>query len=630
MISREGVAFAFGTITILVASAATMSEAGGDVKEKAEASIGQAEEEREEMDEVGEEDEAQGEEHEGQGTNAKQKKKKKSKAAAKLRKKLGMSSKDDSASPASKTTSTSDQLLTDAEVESMQKVIEKEQGPKAASKADRETLEKLMKVMNLEKSDLLKSQAAKQKQHKAITDHKFWKTQPVTKPNDAPLRSSAEEGPIEPNVPPHQVRKDPYPLPSDFEWATVDIDNEEQLKEVYDLLSSNYVEDIDSTLRFNYSPEFLHWVLKHPGYRKTWHLGVRVTSTRKLVAFISGIPHELRVRQQSYHSTEINFLCVHKKLRTKRLAPVLIKEVTRQCHLTGVFQAIHTAGVVIPTPISCARYYHRTLNAKKLVEIGFSAVPQGMSKELFYARYHVPDKTLVKGLREMQEGDVEQVGKLMRQYMSRFDLAARFTNEEVQHLMLSGKGQGEMKGGKRHKQVTWSYVVEDPESKRITDVVSFYSLPSSVLDNDKHDTLEAAYLFYYATDIPFQDRQTASQEPSTSTLAPSRPSSATSRTPSDSQNLEPWQKSHITSLSPSEQQDEENITNWAQESTQLKAKLKHRLNELVQDIIIIAKQANFDVLNCLTVMDNPLFILDQKFGPGDGFLRFYLFVSLTA
>jgi hypothetical protein len=33
---------------------------------------------------------------------------------------------------------------------------------------------------------------------------------------------------------------------------------------------------------------------------------------------------------------EINFLCVHKKLRSKRLAPVLIKEITRRVNLTNV------------------------------------------------------------------------------------------------------------------------------------------------------------------------------------------------------------------------------------------------------------------------------------------------------
>jgi glycylpeptide N-tetradecanoyltransferase len=300
----------------------------------------------------------------------------------------------------------------------------------------------------------------------------------------------------------------------------------------------------------------------------------------------------------------------------------MIKEVTRQCHLTGVFQAIHTAGVVIPTPISCARYYHRTLNPKKLLEIGFSAVPHGMSKDAFYARYNVPQQTLIKGLREMEDGDVEQVGKLMRKYMSRFDMAARFTNEEVRHLLLSGKGSGKSVEGKREKQVTWTYVVESPTSGRITDMVSFYSLPSSVLDSEKHKILEAAYLFYYATDVPFAAaRESASQEPSTSTLAPiDRPSSAGSKS-------EPWQKSHITSLSLEEQKDEEDIVNWFQESKEIKVKLKQRLNELVQDAIIIAKQANFDVLNCLTVMDNPLFLMEQKFGPGDGFLRFYLFVS---
>ena len=66
-------------------------------------------------------------------------------------------------------------------------------------------------------------------------------------------------------------------------------------------------------------------------------------------------PHSADSTGRAFHSSEINFLCVHKKLRSKRLTPVLIKEVTRQCHLTGVFQAIYTAGAVIPTPIACSR-----------------------------------------------------------------------------------------------------------------------------------------------------------------------------------------------------------------------------------------------------------------------------------
>lgn len=53
--------------------------------------------------------------------------------------------------------------------------------------------------------------------------------------------------------------------------------------------------------------------------------GVRVSANKKLVAFISAIPATIRVRMSGVRMVEINFLCVHKKLRSKRLAPVLIR-----------------------------------------------------------------------------------------------------------------------------------------------------------------------------------------------------------------------------------------------------------------------------------------------------------------
>lgn len=33
----------------------------------------------------------------------------------------------------------------------------------------------------------------------------------------------------------------------------------------------------------------------------------------------------------------------------------------------------------------------------------------------------------------------------------------------------------------------------------------------------------------------------------------------------------------------------------------------------------------FDVFNALSLLDNPLFLEQQKFGPGDGQLHYYLF-----
>lgn len=573
------------------------------------------------------------------GLSAKQRKKKKSKAAAKLRKKLGLgsSSPDPSSSADGKllaSGSTREGKISDDVVSQVQKAVQQEHGAAAANAVTKANLAKVMAMMNLERDAMLKSQESKQKSQKAIADHKFWKTQPVMKPNDAPVVAPTQEGSIEPSVPPEQVRQDPYPLPADFEWVTVDVDDPNELKEVYDLLSANYVEDDDATFRFDYSPEFLHWVLKHPGYHKSWHIGVRVVSTKKLVAFISGIPHELRVREKAYQSTEINFLCVHKKLRSKRLAPVLIKEVTRQCHLTGVFHAIYTVGSVLPTPVSCARYYHRTINAKKLAEIGFSAIPHNMSMEAHVKRFELPAKVNLPGLREMELKDVAEVGKLMRRYMRRFDMAPRFSDHEVEHILLSGRGKpgtaqgGERGGGgeqKREGQVTWTYVVEN-EAGKITDMFAFYSLPSSILDNDKHKSLNAAYLFYYATDVAFQNSASALPSPSPSTSAAASSSSpASERSLALAAGKAPWQCNSLSNLTPAELSDESASTSWDAESPAVKALLKRRLNELINTLLIIARDHAFDVVNCVTVMDNPLFLQEQKFGPGDGFLRFYLF-----
>jgi glycylpeptide N-tetradecanoyltransferase len=180
--------------------------------------------------------------------------------------------------------------------------------------------------------------------------------------------------------------------------------------------------------------------------------------------------------------SEINYLCVHKKLRSKRLAPVLIKEVTRQVHLKGVFQAIYTAGVVIPTPVSVCRYvvqtaitlvvkpavplhryYHRLMNIPKLVDIRFCVVPRSMTLARMIRVNKVPSNYSSAGLREMEERDVSQIANLFTRFMKRFEMSPIFNLDEVKHQFLSGIGKGSIGdggSGRRDGQVTWTYVVE--------------------------------------------------------------------------------------------------------------------------------------------------------------------------
>ncbi|KAE9405804.1 N-myristoyl transferase [Gymnopus androsaceus JB14] len=290
---------------------------------------------------------------------------------------------------------------------------------------------------------------------KDMEKHKFWSTQPVVQMGE-PEAPPEEDGYIEPSKPAEEVRQDPYPLPQYFEWTTIDIDDPKQREEVHELLSLHYVEDKDAKLRFKYSAEFLQWALQVPGYYKEWHIGEYLCFFAKFIA------------------AEANYICVHKKLRSKRLAPVLIKEVSRQIHLKGIFQAIYTAAVVIPTPISTAQYQHRNLNVAKLVDIHFSWVPRNMTLARMIRLNQLANKMQLPGIREMTEYDILQVTALYTKYMARFDMVPIMNSQEIRHQFLSGGGKtGTGDKWRKDDQVVWAYVVENKDNHKITDFVSF-------------------------------------------------------------------------------------------------------------------------------------------------------------
>ncbi|KAJ3220982.1 hypothetical protein HK099_003851 [Clydaea vesicula] len=258
---------------------------------------------------------------------------------------------------------------------------------------------------------------------------------------------------------------------------------------------------------------------------------------------------------------EINFLCVHKKLRQKRLAPVLIKEITRRVNLFEIFQAVYTAGCYLPKPLCTSRYYHRNLNPKKLIDVGFSYLPRDTTMARQIKNYQVPKETFIKGFRKMEMKDCKQVLKLLNDYfkMKNLEFYPVFTLGDIKHWFLP------------IENVVYTYVVENPKTHLIDQFVSFYNLPSSIIKHPVHKILNAAYLFYY---VP---------------------------------------KKFDENESPRE--GEEDISIW--EGKYLK--------ELMKDALISAKLADFDVFNCLDILDNHLFLDELKFGRGDGSLHYYMY-----
>ena len=278
------------------------------------------------------------------------------------------------------------------------------------------------------------------------------------------------------------ICKEPLALLDGFEWVEFDLNNDQHLTEIYTFLTENYVESDDGMFRFDYSKDFLKWSLAPPGYYKDLICGVKVIKSNKLVGFITGIPMDVVINKKEIKMVEINFLCVHKKLRLKRLAPTLIKEITRRTNLHNIWQAIYTAGANIKLPITRAYYYHRSLNPKKLIDIGFSYLPPNQTIPQIVKLNKLPDTPPIKNIRLFKSTDAEQVTNLIMNYLSTFSVHFKFTQDEIKYWLLP------------KTDIIYSYVVEN--NNKITDFISFFCLSSTIFGQSKYKQLKVAYSYY--------------------------------------------------------------------------------------------------------------------------------------
>lgn len=104
-----------------------------------------------------------------------------------------------------------------------------------------------------------------------------------------------------------------------------------------------------------------------------------------------------------------------------------------------------------------------------------------MSRQI--KEYRVPETPGNPTLRLMQPGDAKAVTKLLNEYLSGYDFAPVFTLAETKHWFTPVNG------------VVYSYVTE--VAGKIDAFVSFYCLPSTIINNPLHSELNAMYLFYY-------------------------------------------------------------------------------------------------------------------------------------
>ena len=417
----------------------------------------------------------------------------------------------------------------------------KTEEPKVEDKKDNNTLtaqEQRNLIDQVLKMELDNAKPAHKKSE--IKDsYPFWETQPVLQFNK---ESKVEFGEIWKDHKVEDLPKEPLPLPEPgLEWKDVDMTQQNEIDKLYEFLKTNYVEDEDHMFRFDYSKDFLKWHLTSPNYCKEWLVSIVQLDTKKnkkkMVGFIAGIPIKVCIYGTDMELAEIDFLCVKKEFRNKRLAPLLIKEVSRRIHMRNKWWAVYTSGTMLPKPFAETTYYHRNLNVKKLVDVHFTYLPHNMNMARANNLYKLPKDLPVTGFRPMEEKDVEQVYELLAKFEEQFKVHGYYDKDLVRHWFIP------------RKNVVYSYVRESKDNK-ITDFISFYNLPSSILQHENYKKLMAAYSFF-------------------------------------------------------------NINNTL------------TVKEIMKCALILAKNAGFDVFNCLNIMHNEEAFNDLLFGKGGGKLKYY-------
>jgi glycylpeptide N-tetradecanoyltransferase len=307
--------------------------------------------------------------------------------------------------------------------------------------------------------------------------HLFWKNQPIDsiKLNDSSkiINQSIEIKTVD------DIKKETYPLPEGYEWHTFDLNNETDLNLLYSFLLEYYVNNPLASKRFHYSKELLKWFLISE--YNDLILGVKYKN--KIYATICGIPMTVRILDKTIRMVEINFLCVHYKLRNKRLSPVLIKEVTRRTNLHNIWQAFYTTSLELPNNLFDGTYYHRYINVPKLMDLNISFITETNAK-LASKLYKIMDNLTIN-IRLLEEKDCKECCEKFNKFHEKFKISAFFNEEEFKSHFLQTPSA----------KVIYSYVVENENG--ITDFISFFDLSTQVRDHPKYNTLKVAYGYYY-------------------------------------------------------------------------------------------------------------------------------------
>jgi len=288
--------------------------------------------------------------------------------------------------------------------------------------------------------------------------HNFWNNQPIDISKNSTESKYINLKKIE------EIQKEPYQLPKAFEWYNIDLNNDNELKELLEFIGNYYYYDSSKPVEFTL--DFFRWLTMPPN-----DLIITIKCLNKIVACICGIPMDLLIYGEKVKAMQINFLCVHPKMRNKNFAPLLIKEVTRRTNLKDIWTAIYTGDKNLPNELVRCDTYIRPLNISKLVDLEIMERPKNNEFKT------IKHPTL--NIRKLNENDCEICCEKFNNFQKKYKIAVYFELENFKHHFLGID----------------SYVVET--DNEITDFFSFFPLNIKYKDPKKYEKINRYILYHY-------------------------------------------------------------------------------------------------------------------------------------
>ena len=271
------------------------------------------------------------------------------------------------------------------------------------------------------------------------------------------------------------IQQEPILFPFEISWRDICLSKVFSIHELFKFLQENYIEDNNSIYRFNYSHEFLNFNLKIPYWHPFFSIALTFSRGSKLIGSIMCVPKTIAFEKFLINSSEINYLCLIKKIRSTRLVSTLIQEITRRLNAIGCLHALYTTAVSFHEPFVHSRYYHYPLNIFKLYNLAF------MKSRCFVTRTGKFDwkKTNIKLLEQKKS----YIRYIVRKNLTKLKAYTCFMDDEFECSFNNVEG------------VFYLFFFSSSKKNNVK-CISFYSLPNKIIKKEKNTYVFTAYWYF--------------------------------------------------------------------------------------------------------------------------------------